>query len=69
MFFMFKGDMCLKIVEKGVHKDVNIKEGEVTIPMKRSFLSDSISCLPLSRSTSIPVVSLTPHRGLRIPLD
>ena len=28
-FFQLKGDMCLKIVEKGVHKDVVIKEGEV----------------------------------------
>lgn len=27
-FFQLKGDMCLKIVEKGVHKDVVIREGE-----------------------------------------
>jgi len=27
---MVKGDMCLKIIEKGRPKDVIIKEGEVT---------------------------------------
>jgi hypothetical protein len=26
---MVKGDMCLKVVERGIHKDVPIKEGEV----------------------------------------
>nr|XP_039268025.1 3-hydroxyanthranilate 3,4-dioxygenase-like [Styela clava] len=29
LFYMVKGDMCLKILEKGKHKDVVIKEGEV----------------------------------------
>ncbi|KAH3846391.1 3-hydroxyanthranilate 3,4-dioxygenase-like [Dreissena polymorpha] len=29
LFYMVKGDMCLKVVEKGVHKDVHIKEGEI----------------------------------------
>ena len=29
LFFQYKGDMVLKIVEKGAHKDVVIKEGEV----------------------------------------
>ena len=29
IFYQVKGDMVLKIVEKGVHKDVPIKEGEV----------------------------------------
>ena len=28
-FYMVKGDMCLKIIEKGKPKDVIIKEGEV----------------------------------------
>nr|XP_002119902.1 3-hydroxyanthranilate 3,4-dioxygenase-like [Ciona intestinalis] len=28
-FYMIKGDMCLKIVENGKHKDVVIKQGEV----------------------------------------
>ena len=31
LFLQLKGDMCLKIVEKGVHKDVPIQEGEVII--------------------------------------
>ena len=30
IFYQVKGDMVLKIVEKGVHKDVPIKEGEVS---------------------------------------
>lgn len=29
LFLQVKGDMCLKIVEKGVHKDIPIQEGEV----------------------------------------
>ena len=29
IFYQVKGDMVLKIVEMGVHKDVLIKEGEV----------------------------------------
>ncbi|XP_076825898.1 3-hydroxyanthranilate 3,4-dioxygenase-like [Clavelina lepadiformis] len=29
LFYMLKGDMILKIVEKGEHKDVLIKEGEI----------------------------------------
>ena len=29
IFYQVKGDMVLNIVEKGVHKDVPIKEGEV----------------------------------------
>ena len=30
LFYMIKGDMCLKVVEQGKHRDVPIKEGEVT---------------------------------------
>lgn len=30
IFYQVKGDMVLKIVEKGIHKDVTIKEGEVS---------------------------------------
>jgi len=30
-FFMVKGDMCLKVMEKGLPKDVIIKEGEVFV--------------------------------------
>ncbi|XP_041352765.1 3-hydroxyanthranilate 3,4-dioxygenase-like isoform X2 [Gigantopelta aegis] len=29
LFYMLKGDMCLKVVEKGVHVDLPIKEGEI----------------------------------------
>ncbi len=29
-FLQLKGDMCLKIVEGNKHKDVHIKEGEVS---------------------------------------
>ncbi|KAL3872547.1 hypothetical protein ACJMK2_035770 [Sinanodonta woodiana] len=29
LFYMLKGDMCLKIIEKGKFKDVTIKEGEI----------------------------------------
>ncbi|XP_008428603.1 3-hydroxyanthranilate 3,4-dioxygenase [Poecilia reticulata] len=29
LFFQLKGDMCLKVIENGVHKDVHIKEGEM----------------------------------------
>ncbi|XP_067681901.1 3-hydroxyanthranilate 3,4-dioxygenase-like [Haliotis asinina] len=29
LFYMLKGDMCLKVVEKGVHRDVHIRQGEI----------------------------------------
>jgi 3-hydroxyanthranilate 3,4-dioxygenase len=31
LFYQLKGDMCVKIVENGKHKDVVIKEGEFFI--------------------------------------
>ena len=51
-----KGDMCLKIVEKGLHKDVPIKEGEVSVP--------TWSCYCLCAITSVlpPQVYLHPSR-------
>lgn len=36
-FMQLRGDMCLPIVEKGVHKDVPIKEGEVIVPTWSSY--------------------------------
>lgn len=29
LFYQVKGDMCLKVIENGKHKDVHIKEGQV----------------------------------------
>ncbi|KAK5853656.1 hypothetical protein PBY51_014791 [Eleginops maclovinus] len=29
LFYQVKGDMCLKVIENGIHKDVHIKEGEM----------------------------------------
>jgi len=29
LFFMLKGDMCLKVLEQGKHRDVHIKQGEI----------------------------------------
>ena len=31
LFYMLKGDMVLKVVERGKHRDVPIKEGEVSV--------------------------------------
>lgn len=35
LFYMLKGDMCLKVVEQGKHRDVPIKQGEVTTERER----------------------------------
>ncbi|XP_053568287.1 3-hydroxyanthranilate 3,4-dioxygenase [Bombina bombina] len=29
LFYQVEGDMCLKIIENGIHKDIHIKEGEM----------------------------------------
>ena len=29
LFFMRKGDMCLKVLEQGKFRDIHIREGEV----------------------------------------
>jgi len=47
---MVKGDMCLKVVEKGVHKDVPIKEGEV-IYHQLGWLFYRWECLYICTST------------------
>lgn len=31
LFYQVEGDMCLKIIENGNHKDIFIREGEVNI--------------------------------------
>ena len=36
---MLKGDMCLKVVEHGKHRDVPIKEGEVSSIKQNSPLN------------------------------
>lgn len=30
LFYQLKGDMCLKVIENNKHKDVHIREGEVS---------------------------------------
>lgn len=39
LFYMLKGDMCLKVVEQGKHRDVHIKQGEVTTERERERAS------------------------------
>ena len=42
LFYQVKGDMCLKVIVNGKHKDVHIREGEVSL--HTVFISFS-SCL------------------------
>ena len=31
LFYMVRGDMCVKVVEQGRFKDIHIKEGEIWV--------------------------------------
>ncbi|KAJ8308617.1 hypothetical protein KUTeg_013491 [Tegillarca granosa] len=64
LFYMLKGDMCLKIVEQGKHRDVPIKEGEIFL------LPGKIAHSPQRQADTIGLViererSLDEKDGLR----
>ncbi|XP_069110360.1 3-hydroxyanthranilate 3,4-dioxygenase-like, partial [Argopecten irradians] len=40
LFYMIKGDMCLKVVENNTHRDVVIKEGEVYITHRDAVIKE-----------------------------
>ncbi|XP_053402443.1 3-hydroxyanthranilate 3,4-dioxygenase-like [Mercenaria mercenaria] len=50
LFYMVKGDMCLKVVEGGKHKDVHIKEGEIFL------LPGSIAHSPQRQADTVGLV-------------
>lgn len=50
LFYMVKGDMCLKVVERGKHKDVPIKEGEIFL------LPGSIAHSPQRQAETVGLV-------------
>ena len=57
LFYQLKGDMCVKIIENGHHKDVHIKEGEffllpARIPHSPQRTADSIG-LVIERKRSL----------------
>ncbi|XP_787214.3 3-hydroxyanthranilate 3,4-dioxygenase [Strongylocentrotus purpuratus] len=68
LFYMKKGDMCLKVVEQNKHRDIHIKEGEI-------FLLPS--CIPHSPQRQADTVGLVLERerdleekdGLRYYVD
>ena len=46
LFYMIKGDMVLKVIERGEHRDIPINEGEVSIlklGMNKLFFENLIS--------------------------
>jgi 3-hydroxyanthranilate 3,4-dioxygenase len=45
LFYQIKGDMCVKIIENGLHKDVVVKEGEMFLLPARIPHSPQVSCL------------------------
>ncbi|XP_060607798.1 3-hydroxyanthranilate 3,4-dioxygenase-like [Ruditapes philippinarum] len=50
LFYMVKGDMCLKVVERGIHKDIPIKEGEIFL------LPGSIAHSPQRQADTVGLV-------------
>ncbi|KAL4238576.1 hypothetical protein ACF0H5_003283 [Mactra antiquata] len=50
LFYMVKGDMCLKVVEKGQHKDIPIQEGEIFL------LPGSIAHSPQRQADTVGLV-------------
>jgi 3-hydroxyanthranilate 3,4-dioxygenase len=47
LFYQVKGDMVLKVIEKGKKKDVVIKEGEAYILPSRIPHSPQVRCILL----------------------
>lgn len=50
LFYMVKGDMCLKVIERGQHKDVPIREGEIFL------LPGSIAHSPQRQAETVGLV-------------
>lgn len=56
LFYQLKGDMCLKVIENGKHKDVLIKEGEVNF--HTFYLSNCIPVLKWLQFTCHFVIAI-----------
>lgn len=61
-FYMLKGPMCLKVVEKDTHKDIPIAEGEVSLILSIT-LSSSLPAHPTHQCFMLP--SHIPHSPQR----